>query len=125
MTGSQPVRRRLLLEERRAAFAASRSLGDFQALYDFHSLGLIWANLDTGKTCFFDRVGKTFGGQLPSPDDERRVELSDLPAPGVPDELRPGGADEAWRRTAREVWEAPHEMVDRDLKRSFAPAATA
>src|SRR5262249_6378031 len=97
-------------------YAASRSLADFHALYDFHSLGLIWANLATGKTCFFDRVGKTFGGHLPSPDDERRAELADLPAPGVPDELRRGGgADDEWRRSAREVWAPPHEMVDRDL----------
>jgi hypothetical protein len=104
------------LEKRRADYVESGSFADFRQLYDFDSLGLIWSNLKSGKTCFFDFVGKLYGGYVPSPDDPRRPELADLPEPRPPAELAPGTElERVWKKNGRDTWKPPGEVAANDF----------
>ena len=102
--------------QRSEAYLASGSLRDFMQLFDFDSVGLIWANMETGKTCFFDYVGKTYGGYVASPDDSRRPELHDLPDPKPPARLPPDSPmSRLWRKNGKESWKQPRESASSDF----------
>lgn len=104
------------LAQRRANYLARRSMRDFAELFDFDSIGLIWANMQTGKTCFFDFVGKTYGGYVPSPDDYRRPSFSDLPDPKPPVKLAPGSRlSRIWEKNGKETWKEPRESANTDF----------
>ncbi len=100
---------------RLADYQAKPTFDNFMGYYVFDSLGLIWANTKTGKTCFFDFVGKTYGGYVPSPDDEKAPTFAQLPDPKPPTELAPGsGKEKLWQRSARLTWKSPHEVAEKD-----------
>jgi hypothetical protein len=100
---------------RRADYEKDKSMTSFRLLYDFDSLGLIWTNRKTGKTCFFDFVGKVYGGYVPSPDDERVPQLADMPEPKPPATLPAGMTPEqVWQKNARATWKAPGEVAQKD-----------
>jgi hypothetical protein len=100
---------------RRAEYEANPTFQNFMAYYVFDSLGLIWTNTKSGKTCYFDFVGKTYGGYVPSPDDERLPEFADLPDPKPPTEIGPGTEREfLWKRNARATWKPPTEVGAKD-----------
>lgn len=102
--------------ERQTRYEASGRFEDFRALYDFDSFGLIWTHLDSGKTCYFDFVGRVYGGRVPSPDDESMPEFADLPDPKPPKELRPGSELEfAWKKNGRMSWRSPRDLVEHDV----------
>lgn len=100
---------------RRADYEKDQQFTAFRALYDFDSLGLIWTNKKTGKTCFFDYVGKVFGGYVPSPDDDRVPAYDAMPEPKPPKTLPAGVTEEVvWKKTARTTWKAPKEVAEKD-----------
>jgi hypothetical protein len=100
------------LAERKAVYAQTNTFNDWRQIFDFDSLGLIWTNTKTGSTCFFDFVGKTYGGYVPSPDDRSRPELAALPDPKPPAELAEGTPDAGvWRKNGTEQWRAPAGML--------------
>ena len=89
----------------------SSGVDTFNSYYTFDSLGMIWTNKSTGKTCFFDFVGQVYGGLIPSPDDDHILEYSELPKPKPPTELSTGPiAAAVWGRNARGTWRAPSAM---------------
>lgn len=103
------------LAERRERYRRSTSLEDFRHLYEFDSLGLIWANLQTGKTCFFDYVGKVYGGYISSPDDLRRPNFANLPEPRPPADAEEGKPlAKLWQKNARDTWRPPREVARHD-----------
>lgn len=103
------------LAVRRERYQQSGTLEDFRHLYDFDSLGLIWANLQTGKTCFFDHVGKVYGGYIASPDDIRRPDFNELPEPRPPADAAEGKPlANLWHKNARDTWRPPREVVRHD-----------
>ena len=100
---------------RQADYEKDGSVANFRALYDFDSLGLIWTNKATGKTCFFDYVGKTYGGYVPSPDDAQKPAYADLPDPKPPKVLPAGyEAEKVWQKDARGTWKVPSDVVSSD-----------
>lgn len=100
---------------RRAALLKKPSLETFKAYYSFDSLGLIWSNTKTGKTCFFDVLGQTYGGRVPSPDDDRMPELTDMPDPKPHQEIGLGTEHESlWRLHSKSTWRSPTEVVKVD-----------
>jgi len=102
-------------DARLADLRAAPNAANFDAAYTFDSLGLIWTNAKTGKTCFFDFVGKTYGGYVPSPDDDHAPDFAALPDPKPPKELGPGSGKEAvWQRDARTTWKSPSAVVQTD-----------
>jgi len=99
------------LAERKADMERSpASLEAYRALYEFDSLGLIWTNRKTGQTCFFDYVGKAYGGRVASPDDPGMPELAALPDPKPPARV----AETAWKKGGRETWKAPKDVAETD-----------
>lgn len=99
-------------DARRQILEATPNAANFRSYFEFDSLGLIWTNRKTGKTCFFDVVTKAYGGRVASPDDKNFPELSDLPDPKPPRELSAGTAGEAlWKRNARGIWKRPADVV--------------
>lgn len=100
---------------RLADYKATPDFQNFMNYYVFDSLGLIWTNTQSGKTCYFDFVGKTYGGYVPSPEDDRLSEWDALPDPKPPQEIGPGTEREfLWKRNARAVWKTPAEVGERD-----------
>lgn len=100
---------------RRAALEASPSPETFNSYYAFDSLGLILTSKKSGKTCFFDHIGRVYGGYVPSPDDEKKPELQDLPSPKPLKEMEKDTvADAIWRKNARSTWRPPTEVSSRD-----------
>ena len=72
---------------RRAAFDAMPTRENFEALFNFESLGLILTNTSSGATCFFERVQDTYGGHIVMPDDPAPPARTDLPSPSPPDDV--------------------------------------
>lgn len=100
---------------RRDDYNKDPSLINFRRLFDFDSLGLIWTNTKTGKTCYFDFVGRVFGGYIPSPDDEKVPQMSDMPNPKPPETLPDGiMPEQVWRKNARGTWKEPGEVASKD-----------
>jgi hypothetical protein len=100
---------------RRADLEASPTEANFRAYYQFDSLGLIWTNKRNGKTCYFDFVGTSYGGYVPSPDDERVTELAQLPDPKPTTEFAEGSEKAPfWRRNARGTWRPPRQVAEMD-----------
>lgn len=95
------------MAERRAAYAESLSEDEARTLYEFDSLGLIWTNTDTGRTCFFDQVQPVYGGYLPSPDDPEPPRFEDLPDPKPPEGMRDAPGREWWEQGAADAWHPP------------------
>ncbi len=101
--------------ERLADFEADKSTDNFNLLYAFESLGMIWTNTKTGKTCFFDYVGKVYGGYVPSPDDRKLTALDDLPNPKPPADMQVDGtADVIWKKNGARTWRRPIDVVNHD-----------
>ncbi len=100
---------------RQANYEKDPSFENFRLLYDFDSLGLIWSNAKTGKTCFFDYVGKVYGGYVPSPEDPKEPSFAELPSPKPPEKL-PFGSDveQVWKKNGKDTWKAPREVVEKD-----------
>jgi hypothetical protein len=70
------------LSGRLAAFDENPSQEHFEDLYYFDTIGLIWANHETGKSCFFDNQHPNFyAGVIPSPDNPNPLSLNDFPDP--------------------------------------------
>lgn len=100
---------------RRAEFEADPSFANFMGYYVFDSLGMIWTNTRSGKTCYFDFVGKTYGGYVASPDDESHATWDKLPDPKPPVEIGEGKEREfLWKRNARATWKPPAEVGAKD-----------
>lgn len=100
---------------RLAEFKASPGADSFNSLYAFDSLGMIWTNTKTGKTCFFDFVGTVYGGYIPSPDDDHIPDYHELPDPKPPTELSTGTiVSQVWKRNARGTWRSPEHLADND-----------
>lgn len=94
---------------------ASSGVDSFNSYFAFDSLGMIWTSKTSGKTCFFDFVGQVYGGYVPSPDDERVPQYSELPDPKPPTELSTGQiAANVWGRNARGAWRAPNAVANGD-----------
>ncbi len=100
---------------RRAEYETTPTFANFMAYYVFDSLGLIWTNTQSGKTCYFDFVGKTYGGYVPSPDDEAQPSWASLPDPKPPVEIGEGKERTfLWKRNARDTWKPPGEVGSKD-----------
>lgn len=100
---------------RRAEYEANPTFENFKSYYVFDSLGLIWTNRQSGKTCYFDFVGKTYGGYVASPDDESLATWDKLPDPKPPAEMADGKErDFLWKRNARATWKPPGEVGSKD-----------
>lgn len=102
-------------EERLSDYQKEPTFANFRLLYDFESIGLIWTSKKTGHTCFFDFVGKVYGGYVPSPDVTTPPEFTALPEPKPPKELPLDlTPDLVWRKHARTMWRSPAEVVQKD-----------
>lgn len=100
---------------RRATLTQNPTLDTFKSYYNFDSLGLIWTNTKTGKTCFFDVLGQTYGGRVPSPDDDRKPTLADLPEPKPQAAIGEGTVQQSqWLRDSRATWRSPTDVVKVD-----------
>ena len=100
---------------RLADLKASSGADSFNSYYAFDSLGMIWTNTKTGKTCFFDYVGMVYGGYVPSPDDDHVPDYTELPDPKPPTELATGSIiSSIWKRNARGTWRAPDHIGTND-----------
>ena len=88
---------------RREAFEAAPTQENFEALYNFESLGLILTNTVSGATCFFERVHDTYGGYVSMPDSSALPSLDVLPKPRPPE----GVPDYYWAQEARVLWHPP------------------
>jgi hypothetical protein len=101
--------------ERLADYRSDPTFDNFRLLYDFDSLGLIWTSKKTGHTCFFDFVGRVYGGYVPSPDVRELPEFAALPDPKPPKTLPPGiSPDVVWRKNGAGTWRTPQEVVEKD-----------
>lgn len=101
--------------ERLADYQAKPTFENFMSYYVFDSLGLIWTNTKSGKTCYFDFIGKTYGGYVPSPDDETLPTFEALPNPKPPVEIAAGTDREfLWKRNGRATWKPPTEVAAKD-----------
>ncbi len=101
--------------ERLADYETNQTADNFNLLYAFESLGMIWTNKKTGKTCFFDYVGKVYGGYVPSPDDTKVATLEDLPSPKPPAEMQVSGVSELiWQKSGERTWRRPIDVVNHD-----------
>ena len=90
--------------ERYEAYAEDPSREKFEALFFFDTIGLIWTNNRTGKTCFFDNKNPNFfAGYIPSPEDKRLPQATDLPNPAPPEEL----LDEILSQKSTDIWRRP------------------
>ena len=89
--------------ERRARYDAAPTRENFEALFNFESLGLILTNTVSGATCFFERVHDTYGGHIMMPDSTGLPTLADLPEPLPPEEI----PTYYWEQESRVLWHPP------------------
>jgi hypothetical protein len=76
---------------------------------------MIWTNAKTGNTCYFDFVGKVYGGYVPSPDDETFATLDLLPSPKPPPEMQASAAAvNIWQKNGRTTWRSPPQVASED-----------
>lgn len=98
--------------QRLADYEASGSVEDFEALYRFDTVGLIWHHRGTGDACFFDHSGDVYGGYVPSPDDPAAPTWAHLPDPKPPPAYAVGQPAAAlWQGGARQRWGPPFAVA--------------
>ena len=72
----------LSFDERLSAYENEPTKSKFEDLYYFDTVGLIWTNTETGKSCFFDNKSPNFyAGVMPSPDNPNSIPQSEFPEP--------------------------------------------
>lgn len=87
----------------------------YRAYNTFDSLGMLWTHRASGKTCYFDFVGPSFGSYVPSPDDDHVPDVVDLPEPKPPTDISDGSGKEGfWRKNARGTWRTPKDVAALD-----------
>ena len=84
------------------AYTQAPTQAHFEDLYYFDTVGLIWSNHQTGKSCFFDNQNPNFyAGLIPSPDDPNPLSVDQFPDPKPSAEalerLQQGNALDIWR----------------------------
>lgn len=105
----------LTASERKETFSASGSDEDFHTLYQFDSIGLFWTHKQTGKTCYFDYVGQSYGGYVPSPDQWKGTEWDQLPEPKPPAGYKTNKElMNYWSRSGTDTWKKPSEVSTED-----------
>jgi hypothetical protein len=101
--------------ERQKKYESSDSASDFKALWEFDSIGLFWTNRKTGRTCYFDYFGASYGGRVPSPDDPKTPTWDELPSPKPPADYQTDKKLQTyWQRSADEIWKKPAEVAAED-----------
>lgn len=101
--------------ERIKKYETSKSMADFKSLWQFDSIGLFWTNKKTGRTCYFDYLGTSYGGYLPSPDDRTPPTWEKLPTPKPPDTFRTDPTMMSyWNKTSSENWKQPAVVAEKD-----------
>ena len=84
------------------AYVQEPTQSHFEDLFYFDTVGLIWSNHQTGKSCFFDNQYPNFyAGLIPSPDDPNPLSVEQFPEPKPSEEelerLLQGNALDIWR----------------------------
>lgn len=95
-------------------FDDTKSLGSLVTYYQIETVGMIWANMKTGKTCFFD-YRSNYGGYIPSPDDPRKPTYDDLPEPKLKKDASGNDFNEFyWANPTTSQWKSPQYVSETD-----------
>ncbi len=100
--------------ERLKDFLDTKTITSLLNYYQIETVGLIWANMKTGKTCFFD-YRSTYGGYIPSPDDPRKPSFEDLPEPKLKKDANGlEFSENYWANPTTSQWKSPQFVTATD-----------